>query len=81
MNHYARAHLMSTVPYHNHYYYCIINIVFMPQKKKSLFYNIYGCLGSSVTERRFNNYFMLHVYKELAECINLADAANEFPER
>ena len=28
-------------------------------------------LRSSMSERRFNNCFILHVHKELAECINL----------
>ena len=28
-----------------------------------------------MTERRFNNCFILHVHKELAECINLEEVA------
>ena len=28
-----------------------------------------------MTERRFNNCFILHVHKELAECVNLEDVA------
>ena len=30
-----------------------------------------------MTESRFNNCFILHVHKELAECINLEDVAKE----
>ena len=30
-----------------------------------------------MTEIRFNNCFILHVHKELAECINLEDVAKE----
>ena len=38
-------------------------------------------LRSSMTERRFNNCFILHVHKELAECINLEEVAKEFISR
>ena len=34
-----------------------------------------------MTESRFNNCFILHVHKELAERINLEDVAKEFISR
>ena len=39
--------------------------------RKKLFDDKTDILRSSMTERRFNNCFILHVHKELAECINL----------
>ena len=42
---------------------------------------LYTYLRSSMTESRFNNCFILHVHKELAERINLEDVAKEFISR
>ena len=39
--------------------------------------HVYMQLNASMTERRFNDCFILYVHKEPAECINLEDVAKE----